>query len=68
MPTVMTSLLKPRRKRLWGLPPSIIQRSVVPSSICTSMWIQAWGLIHSTRATVPWKWIGRLASNSAENA
>src|SRR5580704_13291344 len=33
----------------------------------TSMWIQAWGLIHSISVTLPSSRTGLLASNSAEN-
>ena len=53
---------------MFGVPPWIIHRLTAPSAFFTSMWIQAWGLIHSIFVTVPCSLIGRLASNSAENA
>ena len=61
-------LVKPRRSKVFGVPPSIIHRVVVPSGFFTSMWIHEWGLINSSFATVPRSFNGFLASNSAVNA
>src|SRR5690242_1839920 len=41
------SLVNPSRYRLFGLPPSIIQVTGLPSSPLTSMWIQECGLLTS---------------------
>src|SRR5439155_25419524 len=60
--------VKPRRSSVFGVPPSIIHRVIVPSAFFTSTWIHEWGLISSTFATVPRNLIGCLASNSAVNA
>src|SRR5262245_47581276 len=39
-------LVQPRRSSALGAAASIIQLVSLPSSPLTSMWIQAWGLIH----------------------
>src|SRR5436190_15085295 len=58
----------PRRIKVFGVPPSIAQVSVLPSSFFTSMWIHACGLTHSTFVIGPCSLTGAFASNSAENA
>src|SRR5437870_11207509 len=41
VPTCRDSFVKPRRSRMFGLPPSTIQLSTLPSEPITSMWIHA---------------------------
>jgi len=60
--------VKPRRRRVFGVPNSIIHSSRLPSGLFTSMWIHAWGLIHSIFVTVPFRITCFLASYSAANA
>src|SRR2546422_1914280 len=68
VPGVSESFVNPRLISDPGGPPSIIQRVTLPSGPLTSMWIQEWGLTHSILTTVPFRWTGLSASNSAENA
>src|ERR1019366_1783338 len=68
MPAVTEALVTPRRSSVLGLPHSTIQLVTLPSASFTSMWIQAWGLIHSILVTVPRSFTGLLPSNSAVNA
>src|SRR3954452_25239320 len=68
MPGSKVPLLKPRRKRTFGVPASIAQFTVVPSGCFTSTCSQEWGLIHSIFVIVPLKFTGLFASNSAANA
>jgi hypothetical protein len=67
-PGLMVSRFSPRRSRLFGVPPSTIQISFLPSFVVTSMWIQVCGLIHSTLTTGPLSSSGRFGSNSAPKA
>src|SRR5687768_8990641 len=60
--------MMPLRCSVFGVPPSTIQTSFLPSLVLLSMWIQACGLIHSTLVTGPRSVTGALASNSAEKA
>ena len=68
VPSGREFLLTPRRNKVFGVPPSIIHCSMMPSGLFTSIWIQAWGLIHSTFVTVPCSLMGLFASNSAAKA
>src|SRR3954452_21038436 len=68
MPGSKVPLLKPRRKRTFGVPASIAQFTVVPSGCFTSTCSQEWGLTHSIFVIVPLKFTGLFASNSAANA
>src|SRR5262245_4607103 len=58
----------PRRRRVFGVPPSTIHTSVPPPSLGTSTWIQACGFTSSTLTILPLRRTGRFASNSAPNA
>jgi len=53
VPTAREFFVKPRLSSVFGVPPSIIHFSTVPSGFFTSMWIHACGLIHSIFVTVP---------------
>ena len=57
--------MNPRRIKIPGGPHSTIQFVTLPSGSTTSIWIQAWGLIHSISVTLPSSRTGLLASNSA---
>src|ERR1700691_3194113 len=59
--------VKPRRRSAFGLPPSTIQATTLPSGPLTSIWIQECGLIHSISVTVPRNLTGLAGSNSAAN-
>ena len=68
MPTLIDSRVMPFRCSVFGVPPSTIHTSVLPSFALFSMWIHACGLIHSILVIGPLSVTGALASNSAENA
>src|ERR1019366_2133000 len=67
VPAGSAALVKPRRSRAFGLPPSTIQGVTLPSGPLTSICIQEWGLIHSISVTVPRNLTGLPGSNSAAN-
>ena len=67
-PTDRLFFVTPSRISWFGLPPSIIQETTLPSGPFTSMWNHEWGLIISHFVSVPCSFIGLLTSNSAENA
>src|SRR5262249_19177996 len=58
----------PRRSSVFGLPPSHIHTSLVPSGLTISTWIHVCGLIHSIFTILPLRITGRLASNSDPKA
>src|SRR5262249_49157194 len=68
LPNSSDSLVKPRRSIMFGLPHSTIQLVTLPSASVISIWIQAWGLIHSILVTLPTRWTGFFSSNSAWKA
>src|SRR5438270_2167925 len=61
-------LVKPRRKRTFGVPASIAQLVIDPSGFFTSTCSQVCWLIHSILLILPLKFTGLLASNSAAKA
>ena len=67
-PIGRSRLVKPRRSRLVGGPPSTIQATTVPSSCVTSTCSHEWGFTHSILVIVPRRETGLFASNSAANA
>ena len=68
VPGVRQSRRKPRRRRTFGVPPSTIHTSVVPSSLVCSRWIHVCGFTHSSFTIGPASLIGASRSNSAPNA
>src|SRR5262249_57819538 len=61
VPGIRESFVKPRLNIAFGVPPSIIHCSTVPSGFLPSRWIHACGLIQSIFVTVPCSLIGCLA-------
>ena len=53
VPILIESRVMPLRCSVFGVPPSTIQISLLPSFVFDSMWIHACGLIHSTLVTGP---------------
>src|SRR5213593_1118290 len=68
MPTWMLFFVTPCRMSEFGLPPSIIHSTRLPSGSFTSTWNQEWGLIISHLTSVPFSVSGLLMSNSDELA
>jgi len=60
-PILSVSLEIPRRISVFGVPPSIIHTSLVPSGFFTSMWSHACGFIHSVFLRVPSSFSGLSA-------